>query len=114
MSRAALALGCWLFVGCATAPVHHIRRIGDRRAPRAAPCQAPPIYTDHGPDGPREAIAVVTAECREAHEEQCRAELQRGVCEADADALIDTSNGMTSSGRRRMVGTAIEYQPTSH
>lgn len=113
MTRAALAWGLLLVAGCATGPKHHIRRIGDRRVARAEPCAAPPIHADHGPDTPHEAIAVVTAECRESQEALCREELQRGVCEANADALIDTSNGITSGGRRRMVGTAVEYQTTA-
>lgn len=95
--------------GCA-APSHHVRRAGNRRAPRAEACvpDALPVFNDRGPDRAREAFAVVTAECRESKEEDCRRHLLLGGCEAGADALVDVTNRLVQ-GRRRMIGTAVEY-----
>lgn len=67
-----------------------------------------PVHTDHGPVEGGVAFAVVTAECGESKEDECRAQLRQGGCEVDADALIDVSS-RPAHGRRRMVGTAVEY-----
>lgn len=95
--------------GCVS-PSHHVRRMGDRRAPRAEACtpESLPVHNDHGPDQPREAFAVVTAECGESKEPECRQHLALGGCEAQADAIIDVTS-RPSRGRRIMVGTAVEY-----
>jgi len=66
------------------------------------------VHTDHGPEGDREAFAVVTAECGESKEPECRQQLVLGGCEAQADALIDVTSRV-AQGRRRMIGTAVEY-----
>lgn len=108
---------CFLVVSSALAcvsPSHHVRRMGDRRAPRAETCtpESLPIHTDHGPDLPREAFAVVTAECAESKEPECRQHLLLGGCEAQADALVDVTSRV-ARGRRLMVGTAVEYVSNS-
>jgi hypothetical protein len=97
-------------LGCSSGPSHHFRIINARRSPRAEPCAVPPLHTDHGPSTAREAIAVVTAECSDAHPEQCRAALQRATCEANADAVVDVEARPLRGGRVRMVGTAVEWQ----
>ncbi len=96
-------------LGCVT-PAHHVRRMGSRRAPRAETCtpESLPLHNDHGPEGAREAFAVVTAECGESKEPECRQQLLLGGCEAEADALIDVTSRV-AQGRRRMFGTAVEY-----
>jgi hypothetical protein len=98
-----------LLGGCAGAS-HHVRTMGFRRTPRADACDVAslPMHDDRGPDRPREAFAVVTAECRESKEEECRQHLRLGGCEARADALIEVTNRVVN-GRRRMVATAVEY-----
>jgi len=103
----ALTLGA--AVGCVS-PSHHVRYMGARRAPRAESCATDSlaVHTDHGPDQPREAFAVVTAECAESKEPECRQHIALGGCEAQADAVIDVTSRV-SRGRRRMVGTAVEY-----
>lgn len=107
-SLLALSLASALF-GCAS-PTHHVRYMSSRRAPRAEACTADTlqVHTDHGPDEPREAFAVVTAECGENKEAECRQQLILGGCEVGADALIDVESRV-SRDRRRMVGTAVEY-----
>ena len=84
--------------------------MSSRRAPRAEACTPDtlPIHTDHGPEESREAFAVVTAECGENKEAECRQQLILGGCEVSADALIDVESRV-SRDRRRMVGTAVEY-----
>ena len=106
---AVLLVSSLVAMGCLPAS-HRVRTMDVRRAPRAEACVAAslPTYADHGPDRAHVAFAVVTAECREAKEEQCREQLLQGGCEANADALIDITTHV-SQARRRMVGTAIEY-----
>lgn len=91
-------------------PSHHVRRMGSRRAPRAEACapESLPFHTDHGPEGAREAFAVVTAECGESKEAECRQHLLLAGCEAEADAIIDVVSRV-ARGKRQMVGTAVEY-----
>ena len=108
---ARMFFACALFsiMGCMSAS-HRVRRMDDRRAPRAEACSPDslPVYTDHGPDERRLAFAVVTSECRESKEDECRTHLRQAGCEAQADALIDVTNQIVQ-GHRRMVGTAVEY-----
>ena len=47
-------------------------------------------------------------------EVECRRELEIGICQIDADALIDTSRQRTYDDHLRMVGTAIEYLAAGH
>lgn len=105
---ALLALAASL--GCSSGPSHHFRVINARRAPRAEPCAEPAVYADRGPATPREAIAVLTAECADSHPEHCRREMQRAACEADADAVVEATARPLRGGRVRMVGTAVEWQ----
>ena len=97
-------------LGCSSGPTHHFHVINARRSPRAEPCAEPPVFTDRGPATPRESIAVLTAECGDAHPEQCRREIQRAACEANADAVIEATARPLRGGRLRMVGTAVEWQ----
>ncbi|MDO9015518.1 MAG: hypothetical protein Q7V43_01320 [Myxococcales bacterium] len=107
--RPTVFLALALSLGCSSGPSHHFRMINARRTPRAEACAAPPLHTDHGPSTPREAIAVVTAECSDSHPEQCRTALQRAACEANADAVVDVDARPLRGGRVRMVGTAVEW-----
>ncbi len=81
-----------------------------RHSERAEACAAESLqaYADRGPSRPRLAFAVVTAECGESKEAQCREQLLRGGCEVNADALIDITQRV-AQGRLRMVGTAVEF-----
>lgn len=81
-----------------------------RHSERAEACSPTSLeaFADRGPSRPRLAFAVVTAECSDSKEQQCRDELLRGGCEVNADALIDVSQRV-SQGRLRMVGTAVEF-----
>ncbi len=81
-----------------------------RRSERAEACAPSSLeaYADRGPSRPRLAYAVVTAECSDSKEQQCRDQLLLGGCEVNADALIDISQRV-SQGRLRMVGTAVEF-----
>lgn len=97
-------------LGCSSGPTHHSHMINARRTPRAAPCSEPSVFTDRGPETPREAIAVLTAECSNSHPEHCRLEMQRAACEVNADAVIDATARPLRGGRVRMVGTAVEWQ----
>lgn len=108
--RARLALACAALLGCVHGASHHIRRIESRDGARAERCADPPLYNDRGPDRPRESLAVVTAECDRDREAQCRAELRRGTCEADADALVEVSDQVIRGGVRRMVGVAVQWR----
>ena len=109
-----MRISYWLVVaavsGCVGAN-HHIRVMDARRTPRVGLCDDPPIENDHGPDRPRVALAIVTAECGTSHEEECHRELVAGTCQADADALIDVARQRTPDGHLRMVGTAVEFLP---
>lgn len=98
-----------LGVACIS-PSHHVSYMDRRHAERAEACvpETLPAYADRGPARPRLAYAVVTAECSDSKETQCREQLLRGGCEVNADALIDISQRVTQ-GRLRMVGTAIEF-----
>ena len=107
MRLALLALAAAL--GCSCGPTHHFHVINARRTPRAAPCAEPTVFTDRGPETPRESIAVLTAECASAHPEQCRQEIQRAACEANADAVVDATARPLRGSRLRMVGTAVEW-----
>lgn len=109
MSRRALLL-CSLALaasGCFSS-YHVVRRIEPRRGPRAEACTAAPLYSDRGPDTPRVAIAVVTAECRTSKEAECRTHLQQAGCEANADAVVEVTRREVD-GHLRMVGTAVEF-----
>lgn len=100
----ALALAA---AGCFSS-YHAVRRIERRRVARAESCTTTPLYSDRGPSTPRVAIAVVTAECRTSKEAECREHLQRGGCEADADAVVEVSRREVD-GHLRLVGTAVEF-----
>lgn len=108
--RPLIVLALAAALGCSSGPSHHFHMINARRTPRAAPCVDPTVFTDRGPETPREAIAVLTAECSDAHPEQCRSAMQRAACEADADAVIDATARPLRGGRVRMVGTAVEWR----
>lgn len=107
LSRSALVLLAAVSSGC-FASGHVVRRIERRRSTRAEACAAPPLYSDRGPSRGRVAIAVITAECRTSKEAECRAHLQQGACEADADAVVEISRREVEN-HLRMVGTAVEY-----
>ncbi len=109
-TRATLALLVTALSGACIPATHHVRTMDARRAPRADTCDPAtlPTFTDRGPERPRLAFAVVTAECGESKEPECRDHLLRGGCEVNADALIEVSNRV-AQGRRRMVGTAVEF-----
>lgn len=91
-------------------PSHHVRYMDRRHSERAEACAAASLqaYADRGPSRPRLAFAVVTAECSDSKEQQCREQLLQGGCEVNADALVDVSQRVTQ-GRLRMVGTAVEF-----
>jgi hypothetical protein len=91
-------------------PSHHVRYMDRRHSERGEACVAESLqaYADRGPSRPRLAFAVVTAECSDSKEPQCREQLLQGGCEVNADALIDVSQRV-SQGRLRMVGTAVEF-----
>ena len=97
-------------LGCATTPTHHLQRMNARRTPRATPCDHPEVYVDRGPAREREVLAVATAECSDRHPEQCRTELQRAGCDANADAVTESRAAPVHGGRIRMVGYAVEWQ----
>lgn len=109
-TRASLALLFTALSGACIPAAHHVRTMDARHAPRAEACDPStlPTFTDRGPERPRLAFAVVTAECGESKEPECRDHLLRGGCEVNADALVEVSNRV-SQGRRRMVGTAVEF-----
>lgn len=111
--RPLAALALLASLGCSSGPTHHFRMINARRSPRAEPCREPTVYTDRGPDRPREALAVLTAECDSDHPEQCRTAMQAAACEVNADAVerAEAHPILGSRNRVRMVGTAIEWQP---
>ncbi len=111
MRRAAALVLALAAMGCATAPTHHLQRMNGRRTPRAAACDHPELFIDRGPAREREVLAVVTAECTDRHPEQCRAELQRAGCDADADAVTEARANPLRGGRIRMVGYAVEWRP---
>jgi hypothetical protein len=87
---------------------HHLQRIGNRTGPRPEACTSPTIYTDRGPDRPRETLAIVTAECSRGRPEECRRHLQLGACDAGGDAVIEVTDRI-AAGVRRMVGTVVQY-----
>lgn len=107
---ARLSLLTALSLGCIHGASHHLRRIGDREGPAPERCTDPPIFADRGPERPRQSLSVVTAECDREREAQCRAELRRGACESNADALVEVSNQLLPGGLRRMVGVAVQWR----
>lgn len=68
------------------------------------------MHTDQGPDEPREVFALITADCAESKEAECRQQILLGGCEAQADALINVSSRV-ARGSRRMIADAVEYVP---
>lgn len=102
-------------LGCSSGPTHHFLFMGARRSPRTSPCVAAQVevHTDRGPSTPREALAVITAECDNDHPDQCRTALQQTACEVNADAVVSAEGRPLPRSRLRLVGTAVEWQPAT-